>query len=202
VSINDDTSHYVYILIHTISAKPQPTMKVNIHNQCSYLKLTKPRYFSTGINWNEEPSEELDASGIMSVSLESSLAEFEGALIYELRREYSKIGNQPKPSHIRFFVAWKSECYKKLRVCIHLIESDEWFAWNEFKLKEYYQRYASRLNTYTSPIRDTWLTHDGIVLMTKLELDFKQRDGVLNITISKGIEDNYTRGSVWINPKM
>jgi hypothetical protein len=29
--------------------------------------------------------------------------------------------------------------------------------------------------------------------MTGLELDFTQRDGVLNITISEGVKDNHTR---------
>jgi hypothetical protein len=38
--------------------------------------------------------------------------------------------------------------------------------------------------------------------MTKLELDFTQRNGVLNITISEGVEDEHTKRPVWIDPKM
>jgi hypothetical protein len=47
VSINDDTSHHVYILMHTISILSEPTMKVNIHNQCSDFKLIDQKYVTT-----------------------------------------------------------------------------------------------------------------------------------------------------------
>jgi hypothetical protein len=43
------------------------------------------------------------------------------------------------------------------------------------------------------------LIPDGTVLMSILELDFTQRDGVLNITISESIRDDYTRRPEWIN---
>jgi hypothetical protein len=65
--------------------------------------------------------------------------------------------------------------------------------WDMVKLKEYCQRYANQLDTYTDPIRDTWLTRDGAVLVTRLELDFMQRNDVLNIAISEGIKDDHTK---------
>jgi hypothetical protein len=37
------------------------------------------------------------------------------------------------------------------------------------------------------------------VLMTELELDFTQRDGVLNIIISERNNDNHARRPKWIN---
>jgi hypothetical protein len=74
-----------------------------------------------------------------------------------------------------------------------LIECDKQIKWNRYKLEEYRQRYASQLSTYTSPIEDTWLMHDGTVLMTRLELNSTQRGDVLNITISEGIKDEHTK---------
>jgi hypothetical protein len=69
-------------------------------------------------------------------------------------------------------------------------------------VKEYYQRYANQFCTHTGPIKDTWLPRDGTVLMIGLELDFVQRDDVLNITISEGIENGRIKGSVRLNPRM
>jgi hypothetical protein len=46
------------------------------------------------------------------------------------------------------------------------------------------------------------LIDDGIVLITKLEMDFTKRDGRLNITISEGIEDEYTKRIEQVNPEM
>jgi hypothetical protein len=37
--MNDDTGHYVYILMYTISVKTQSIMKVNTYNQCLGFKL-------------------------------------------------------------------------------------------------------------------------------------------------------------------
>jgi hypothetical protein len=83
-----------------------------------------------------------------------------------------------------------------------LIECGKTFRCDKIKLEEYHQRYVSQLRTYTDPIKDTWLMHDGTVLMTRLELDFMKRDGRLNITISEGIKDDCTKRPKWIHPEM
>jgi hypothetical protein len=177
-------------------------MKVNIHNQCSGFKLTNGGFFSVGTSWSWYPHTSIDTGDTMSVEFDSFLARFEGVIAYKLQKECTKTNEQPEPTHIRLFIAWKSECYKKFCVFIHLVEYNEMTSWYQFTSEEYYQRYTNQLNTYTSPIKDIWLMHDGTVLKTELDLDFTQRDGVLNITISEGVEDDYTRRSIWINPKM
>jgi hypothetical protein len=179
--------------MYTISFERQPTMKVNIHNQCSDFILTKQGNFSHGTNWNSYCNWRVDAGSMMSAALTPLLATSEVALAYKLERKLVRPVNQSESTHILFSVAWKSEGYKKGRVFVHLIEYDEWFDWSRIKLEEYYQKYANQLCTYTDPIRNTWLTHDGTVLMTELELDFTQRDGVLNVTISEGTRDDHTK---------
>jgi hypothetical protein len=82
-------------------------------------------------------------------------------------------------------------------VLVHLIECNEW-PYDEFEAEEHYKRYVSQLCVYTDPIRDTWSLSGGTVLMTELELDFTQRDGVLNITVSEGVKDEYTKRPEWI----
>jgi hypothetical protein len=198
VSINDDTHHYVYILMYTISFIPQPTMKVNIHNQCSDFKLIEGEYFIINANYNDKPDREVDTGNMMNVDLIPFLSTFGSGLTYELQSRYDKHGNQRESTHVRFLVAWKSEGYKKFFVFVHLMEYDKWFDWDRINLKECYQRYASQFCTYTNPIKNTWLIYNDTALMTELELDFTQRDGVLNITISEGIRDEYTKRSEWI----
>jgi hypothetical protein len=98
-------------------------------------------------------------------------------------------------------VIWKSEGYKNFRMLLQLIKYGKKIYWDETMLEEYYQRYANQLSTYTGPIKDTWSISDGTVLMAKLELDFTQRDGVLNLTISEGIRDEHTRRPERIDPE-
>jgi hypothetical protein len=179
--------------IPIISLDFQPTMKVNVHNQCSNFYLKGEKHFSTGIDWDEEPDEEVYAGDTMNVDLVPLLSTFEGLLTYGLKKRGIE------STYIQLFVTWKSEGYKELRVFVHLIEYDGWCGWGKDKLEEYCQRYASQLCTYTGPIRDTWLMPDGTVLMTELELDFTQRDGVLNITISEGVKDEHTKKLEWFN---
>jgi hypothetical protein len=175
---------------------------VNIHNQCSDFNLEYLGCFSSGADWSEEPDKEVDTGNTMCVDFKSSLATLEGVLAYKLQRKYKETDNQSELIHTLLFIAWKSEGYKKFRVYTQLTECDKTFCWNNFRLREYYQRYVNQLNTYTVSSKNTWLIHDGTILMTGLELNFAQRDGVLNITISEGIKDEHTKRPIWINPRM
>jgi hypothetical protein len=176
-------------------------MKVNIHNQCSDFNLGNRKWFKTNSYWDMEPVVEVDAGSTMSAVLRSYLVEFGGAIMYQLQRKCVKSDEQLKSTSTLFCIAWKSEGYKTLRVFVQLIECDKTFDWYKLKLKEYYQRYANQLCAYTDPIEDTWLIHDGTILMTRLELDFTQRDNVLNVFISEGIKDEHTRRPVWLYPE-
>jgi hypothetical protein len=185
--------------MYTISVGPRSTMEVNIHNQCSNLKLTDRGCFSSGAGWNRYPDWEIDTGSMMRADLIPFLSTFKGVLTYQLQKEHVKPDDQSELPYIRLLMAWKSEGYKKFCMFIHLIECNKQINWNRIKLEEYYQGYASQLCTYTGPIKDTWLMHGGTVLMTRLELDFTQRDGVLNVTISEGVENEHTRIPIWID---
>jgi hypothetical protein len=119
--------------------------------------------------------------------------------MYELERKHIKPGNRSEPTRILLLIAWKSEGYKKFCVFVHSIESDKRLYWDGIYLEEYHQRYASQLLRYTGPSKDTWLIHDGTVLMTELKLDFTQRDGVLSVTVSEGVKNEHTRRLEWID---
>jgi hypothetical protein len=176
-------------------------MKVNVHNQCLDFKLKYRGCFSAGINWTKRLDVKVNAGYTTRAVLKSPYVASKGSLMYQLQRKHIKYDGQLKPTYILLFVAWKLEGYKELHVCIRLIEYDKRIVWNGYKQEDYYQRYADQLSKYTGPIKNTWLTHDGTVLMTRLGLDFTKRN-VLYITISEGTKNSHTRKPVWLDPKM
>jgi hypothetical protein len=201
VSINDDISHHIYILIHTISLEPQPTIKMNIYNQCSDFKLINQGCYSTNTRWNKEPDDEINVSSMAGAIFTSIVAVFEGGLTYQLQRKPIKSDGQLESTSTLLFITWKSEGYKELCARVCLIEYDKQIRWDGYKSEDYYQRYDNQFSTYTGPIKDTWLIHDGTVLMTRLDLDLTQRNGVLNITISEGVKDEHTKMPKLIIPE-
>jgi hypothetical protein len=174
-------------------------MKVNVLNQCSDFELTYRGCFNNGANRDKGPAKEIDAGNMNSIDLLPFLSMFEGILAHYLERKNVKASNPSESMRTLLLIAWKSEGYKKFRVFVHLIEYEKAFYWDKLNLEEYYQRYTSQLRIYTGPIKDTWLMPDGTVLATELELDFTQRDGVLNVTISEGLEDKKTKRLEWLN---
>jgi hypothetical protein len=174
-------------------------MEVNIHNRCADFRLTGREYFSGGADWNKHPDWDVMAGNIMKADLIPFRAAFGGILIYELLRKHVNPGDKTRPTSTLLLVAWKSEGYKKFYVLVQLIECNFQPFWFKIKPEEYYQRYASQLCTYTDPIKDTWLLPDGAIIMTRLELDFTQRDGVLDITISERSEGEHIRRPEWTN---
>jgi hypothetical protein len=161
--------------------------------------LIHPEYFANYALCKGYPVEELDTSSMNSVDFEAFGAVFEGTIMYELERKHVKPGSQSEPTNILLSISWESEGYKKFSVLVHLIECSKTLHWDKIKLKEYHRRHADQLSPYTDPIKDTWLLPDGTVLTTELELDFTQRDGVLNIIISERNNDNHARRPKWIN---
>jgi hypothetical protein len=141
----------------------------------------------------------VDAGSIMSAVSTPYLTAFEGSLTYQPQRKHVKSDDQLEPTYTLLFITWKSEGYKELCARVRLIEYDKHIKWNQYKLEEYRQKYHSQLNTYTGPIQNAWLLRDGTVLTTKLELGFALRNGVLDIIISEGVKDDYTRRPEWVD---
>jgi hypothetical protein len=111
VSINDDAIHYIYILIHAISFKFQPIMKLNIHNQCPNFKLINLNWSVFRIKVDKELDRKIDARSMMSAVFTSPWAEFDGALTYELQKKSVKSDDQLESTSTRLFIAWKPEGY-------------------------------------------------------------------------------------------
>jgi hypothetical protein len=154
------------------------------------------RYLSNGAYWDKRPDWRVNAGSMMSTDLTPFLSTFGGIITYELEKK------NIESTYILLFIAWRYECYKNVRVFVQLIEGSETFDWYTTKLEMHYQRYASQFFIYTGPIKNTWLMRDGKMFRTKLELDFTQRDGILNIIISERSKSKHIRKPIWLDPKM
>jgi hypothetical protein len=190
------------LLVYGIILYSQPKIKLYIHNRCSDFNLINQERHGINVLWHRLPGLEVDAGGMTNSSLLTYRSTFGGAIVYELQRKHIEYDNQPESIYIWLFMAWKSEGYKKLCVSVQLIECEKTFRWSKGDLKRYYQRYVNQFSTYTGSIEDTWLIHDSSVLMTRLELDFTQRDSVLNITISGGVMCDHIKRAKWVDPEM
>jgi hypothetical protein len=91
--------------MHTISVESQPTMKVNICNQCSNFNLTDGGYFGTGTDWNKDPDLVVYTGNITNVNLIPFQSAFGGILSYRLQREHVSPSNQRESTNTRLFVA-------------------------------------------------------------------------------------------------
>jgi hypothetical protein len=176
--------------MYIFSFKPQPTMEVNVQNQCSDLRLMHGLYSNTSAGQNEHSNWCVYDGNTISDGVRPFLTTFGGVLTYVLDRKDVKPDEKLEPTQARLCVSWKSEGYKKFRVFIQLVEYDKTFRWDIFNLNEYRQRYDNQLSAYTGPIKGTWLVGDDLVLMIRLV-----------ITISESVKDEHTKRPVWFDPK-
>jgi hypothetical protein len=148
VSINNNTRHSIYILIHIIRFKFLTAMEVNIFNRDSGFELKSLTHFNSEEYWEDYPFRQVWIGELRTVDLKPSLSVFEGVLTCSLVRKYVEPNGRTKYKWILLFLIWKSEGYRDLRAFVRLIECKKGYYWNEVKLREYYQRYANQLNAY------------------------------------------------------
>jgi hypothetical protein len=183
------------------SSKLASTIAVNIRNQCSNFKLINGKYYYSDSCMDFHSSKEVETGCTNRLNFKPSLITFGSAILYQLQRKDIKSDDRLESTTTLLFITWKFEGYKELSVLVQLLECDKTFRWSKFSSREYYRKYVNQLCTYTDPIKDIWLTRDGTVFMTRLELDFTQRDGMLNITISEGIKEDHVKIPELIDPR-
>jgi hypothetical protein len=149
--MNNDVSHHVYILTHTISFLSIPIMNGNIHNQCSDFKLIRRRYSSNSAYLIMDPDKQVHADSIKRINLAPSPSTFKGVSMYSLKRK------GVESTYIRLFVIWKYENYRKFQVFLRLTVNNKCYNWYKIHLKDDYYSHASQLYKYTGLIKYTWL---------------------------------------------
>jgi hypothetical protein len=188
------------MLIYVFSLTLQPSVSLNIHNQCQDVNMISPVYFMRGGKWYGEPDQEIGVNAVMRDYLEfySGRNILEGALVYDIQRKMYESDEfvQDESKSIQFLVAWRIEHTKESHVCALLVEHGRKL--DEDKLMRLYQKCWHSLKARADLIERNWLLGDATVLTTTVTT--MNEDHRWDIFISKGIKYNVER-PLWINAK-
>jgi hypothetical protein len=119
------------VLICTISLYIQPSIKLNIHNQCLNVDLVSPIYITDyGLECYRAPTHKVYAGNIMRFGfvIYKLGKKSNGALIYKLQRRQSHESTEfckNTSSTAQLLVAWRISKSKKLYADVLLIEHDK-----------------------------------------------------------------------------
>jgi hypothetical protein len=158
-------------------------LDIAIHNQCSGLELTSPVYSSTGIPY-VSPSQQIDSGTTMKASFRTAFkhGDFNGVLLYKIQRKHASIVDDQHNRSIAFIkgnvknihllVVWNIGWdYCNFYTC--LIECTDNFTWDEDRLWALCHQYMSKFHNNCKSNRITWLTHDGKVMKTRLDVIYR-----------------------------
>jgi hypothetical protein len=201
------------MLICAVSLILYGIMDVVVHNQYSDIELISPVYFCNRGTYDEYPIEKKDVSTMMRIGFSFGLDKLPGGiLMYEVQGSgNTKSDCQPSTDTtsteavevtskmMRLLVVWKIEHFGEPSVYIVLVEHDKELVLNgEDKLAQLYDKVNDQFSRCYSFSESTWLVCDNTVLKATYEIVQKE-SFELNIAISKGTKDKYTKSALWID---
>jgi hypothetical protein len=190
----------------------QPAMKVEIHNKCSHIELVDPLYFSDGAICLIPLDQKVAPGGTLDTAFKIDLTrmDFEGALIYRLRKKGINSGQQSNAdtknidrnwsSYVWLLVGWRMERFNNPRVYMLLVEHGEEFVWGEDMLFYRHKKFRRLLNVDNGSVTSTWLMEDDYVLRLALDSVGNKKYGI-RITIFDGVKDDYAEVPLPIESK-
>jgi hypothetical protein len=181
------------MLIYVISLLIQPSIKLNIHNQCLNIDLISPIYVTDDeLECHRSPDYKVCTGNTMrSGFIVKSNYEADGALICKLQRkqmhESTKIGKGAS-SATHLLVVWKISKFKVSCVDVLLVEHDKGFDWDKDDLKYLYHKNFGRFKWVTESATEKWSWDNDVALMITSEI--MNEGQLLNVTISEVERDN------------
>jgi hypothetical protein len=170
----------------------QSRLKLVIHNQCPSTELISPLYYSDGAECHLSSSQRVDAGSTMQTYLRIDLSqdEFICALLYKLKRKNTDEVNET--TYTQLAMIWKIDKSKRFHLIPHLIEHDKGRVWDEDRRMRLAQ--ACTLSSIPSnSVEDTWLMHDDVVLMIRMNVTYETECYKLETTISETTIKDDTR---------
>jgi hypothetical protein len=164
----------------------EPSVKLNIHNQCLNIDLISPVYTaSDGTECHKPPNHKVCAgdskrSGFIGMLHNVSY----GILIYKPQRkqlhESTEIGEDTLGA-AHLLVTWRIES-EVLYADVLLVEHDKGFDWNEDDLRSLSSGNIFQFRLCPDSAKETWLLDDNTALMTAFEI---KKNRLVNVTISE-----------------
>jgi hypothetical protein len=190
------------------------TMNVVVHNLYSDIELVSPVHFCDNGTYNEYSVERTDVGAMMRTSLRFGLDKLPGGiLIYEVQKKGDSESDyqysidtafaevvEDTSKMMRLLVAWKIKRLGEPKVHMMLVKHSNELVLSEDKLAQLYGKVDDQLSRRYSFSEGTWLVHDNTVLYMTYET--AQKEGLeLNIVVSKGAKNKYTKSAFWIDSK-
>jgi hypothetical protein len=183
----------------------QPSVKLNIHNQCLNVDLVSPAYIIHGWLDCHRPLNYKVCAGDIARSgfiVYNPLNAPGGVLIYRLQRRQSheSIDIDRNTSNIvHLLVIWEVSRPVELYTDVLLVEHDKGYDWNEVDLKRLYRENTHRFRMFPNSVTETWSLDDNIALMTTSKI--MNEDHILDITISEVERNNCVKIPALIDMK-
>jgi hypothetical protein len=171
---------------------------LNIHNQCSNVKLISPIYFGNGVVYPKLSDQQIDIDTEMKTcfTINTIQNELKGTMLFKLQRKENRFSiylsnifkrqgySNDEAKCIQMFIAWKVK-NSKLFLYVALVKHLKEFTWNEDKLRNLYYKNHSWLKEYNNTRSDAWLMDDNIVLKTTFNTRDLKNIPELSISISE-----------------
>jgi hypothetical protein len=189
-------SSMLMVLTSTVSLSIQPSVKLDIHNQCPNTYLVLPAYV-TGVEsaCHRPPDHDVCAGDTTrSAFIVHKVGSWSYAIpVYRLQRRKPHAsteidGDTSIATHL--LVVWRITGSKKLYADVLLVEHEKRFDWGKDDLKDLYRKNINQFRLSSVPVIETWLLGDDTILKTKFETTNGQ---LLNVTIYEAKRDNHVR---------
>jgi hypothetical protein len=168
-------------------------VKLVIHHQCPGIELIAPMYIGYSAAYHSDPRWRVNSGSTMQTYLMPDLPRGEPiyALMYKLKKNNTDEFNEATCTQL--VMIWKVDELKGFHLVPLLIEHDKSCVWDRNKLVRLARKYTLSSVPYTS-IEDTWLMHDDIALMMRVNVTHEEEYYKLELTISEAnIRDDTQR---------
>jgi hypothetical protein len=164
----------------------QPKVELVIHHQCPSIELVSPMYCSEGATCYLSPDQRIDTGSTAQIvfNIDPSCVESLGALMYKLQRKSISQSNEEETTCTQFIILWMVRGSGEFYVHSLPIEHDKASVWDEDNFMKLVEQCGIFKLEY-SPVEDTHLIHNGIVLMTRMNMTCEGGYYKLETTISE-----------------
>jgi hypothetical protein len=192
------------VLIYTIRLSIKPSVKLNIHNQCSNIDLISPTYhLDVNVDCHRPPDYKVCTGDITrSGFISRSEKNFYAVLIYKLQRKQPGSSTEMSKDTSRaahLLVVWRLSWRNEFHADVMVVEYDKGHIWKDDDLKKLYHEniYSSKL--YPGTATEIWSLNDNVALMATSEAISEDR--IVNVTISEVEKGNSMRTPICIDLK-
>jgi hypothetical protein len=158
-------------------------LKLTIHNLCPNIRLAHPVYVSNHVTCYRAPDQIVDIGSTAKIGFKNNLfsESSSGVLLYKLKITYEESN---EATWTQIFMFWSVHESGELFLTLYLIEHDKSDVLDKNRLMRLIEDWKG-FNIRCNLIEETWLMHDNIMLMLKINVIREAKYYKLEMTISE-----------------